>query len=59
MIRSITNGSGWLGSLHRFHDWTRDCIAMTNQEIEAIWKMAPNGTAVEIASQRYSTESAY
>jgi murein L,D-transpeptidase YafK len=48
MIHGIKNGLGWLGSLHRFFDWTDGCIAVTNTEIEEIWALVPDGTLVEI-----------
>jgi murein L,D-transpeptidase YafK len=48
MIHGIKNWLGWLGSLHRLSDWTQGCIAVTNTEIEEIWKRVPNGTVVEI-----------
>jgi murein L,D-transpeptidase YafK len=48
MIHGIRNGFGWVGSLHRVVDWTRGCIAVTDAEIEEIWRVVPNGTSVEI-----------
>jgi len=48
LIHGLRNGLGWLGPLHRLSDWTQGCIAVTNSEIEEIWKMVPNGTVVEI-----------
>ena len=48
MIHGLTNGLGWLGRLHRLVDWTNGCIAVTNAEIEEIWGLVPDGTAVEI-----------
>jgi len=29
-------------------DWTEGCIAVTNAEIEEIWRMVPDGTPIEI-----------
>jgi murein L,D-transpeptidase YafK len=48
MIHGIRNGFGWLGSFHTWLDWTKGCIAVTNKEIEEIYKLVPNGTVVEI-----------
>lgn len=48
MIHGIRNGFGWLGRWHRFLDWTQGCIALTNEEIEKIWRLVPNGTIVDI-----------
>ena len=48
MVHGIKNGFGWLGSLHTSSDWTRGCIAVTNSEIEELWRIAPNGTRIQI-----------
>jgi murein L,D-transpeptidase YafK len=47
-IHGLPNGLGWLGKMHLARDWTLGCIAVTNAEIEEIWKSVPNGIAVEI-----------
>jgi murein L,D-transpeptidase YafK len=44
----IQNGLGWLGALHRRMDWTDGCIAVTDDEIDEVWKMVDVGTPVEI-----------
>jgi murein L,D-transpeptidase YafK len=48
MIHGLRKGLGWIGKLHRMVDWTRGCIAVTNWEVEEIWRVAPNGTLIEI-----------
>ena len=48
MIHGIENGLGWIGSLHTASDWTDGCIAVTDEEIEEIWRVVPDGTPVEI-----------
>ena len=48
MIHGIKNGFSWVGDAHAGVDWTKGCIAVTDQEIEEIDKLAPNGTIVEI-----------
>lgn len=48
MIHGIKSGFGWVRDLHTEVDWTEGCIAVTNQEIEEIEKLVPNGTVVEI-----------
>lgn len=48
MVHGILNGLGWVGSLHRVLDWTAGCIAVTNAEIEEIWRVVPDGTPIEI-----------
>ena len=48
MIHGLPNGQGQIGKLHAAHDWTLGCIAVTDQEIEEIWELVPNGTPVLI-----------
>lgn len=48
MIHGIKNGFGWAGERHAEIDWTKGCIAVTDEEIEEIDKLVPNGTLVEI-----------
>ena len=48
MIHGIKNGFSWVGDAHTDVDWTKGCIAVTDQEIDEIDKLAPNGTVVEI-----------
>ena len=48
MIHGIQNGLGWLKGSQRLVDWTDGCIAVTDEEIEEIWRMVPNGTPIEI-----------
>jgi tetratricopeptide (TPR) repeat protein len=48
MIHGIKNGFSQVGDAHAGVDWTKGCIAVTDQEIEEIDKLALNGTIVEI-----------
>jgi murein L,D-transpeptidase YafK len=48
MIHGIRNGGDWIGAFHRMHDWTAGCIALTDEEIEELWRVTPNGTPIEI-----------
>lgn len=48
MIHGLPDDYAYLGVLHRQHDWTEGCIAVTNAEIEEIWKLVPVGTPIEI-----------
>jgi len=48
MIHGLPNGFCWLGALHRAHDWTDGCIAVTDAEMDEIWKLVPDGTPIEI-----------
>ncbi len=48
MIHGIKNGFSWAGDLHSNVDWTKGCIAVTDEEIEEIDRLTPQGTIVEI-----------
>jgi L,D-peptidoglycan transpeptidase YkuD (ErfK/YbiS/YcfS/YnhG family) len=48
MIHGIKNGLSWIGASHAEIDWTKGCIAVTDEEMEEIEKLVPNGTIVEI-----------
>ena len=49
MVHGLPNGRGWMGPFHRMDDrWTDGCIAVTNREIEEIWRLVPDGTPIEI-----------
>ncbi len=47
-IHGLRQGAGWIGSVQHFYDWTRGCIAVTNVEIDEIWKLVPDGTPIDI-----------
>jgi murein L,D-transpeptidase YafK len=48
MIHGLPNGFGLIGAAHRVVDWTDGCIAVTNDEIEEIWRRVENGVPIEI-----------
>jgi murein L,D-transpeptidase YafK len=48
MIHGLPNGKGWVGAGHRLYDWTLGCVAVTDEEIDEVWKLVPIGTPVEI-----------
>ncbi len=48
MIHGIKNGLSWVDDSHTEVDWTKGCIAVTNREMEEIYRFVPNGTIVEI-----------
>ena len=48
MIHGLRNGLGWIGTQHRQVDWTQGCIAVTNAEIEEIWRTVPDNIVIEI-----------
>lgn len=47
-VHGLPNGYGWLGNSHRLKDWTDGCIAVTNEEMDEIWRAVPDGTVIEI-----------
>ena len=48
MVHGIRNGFGFVGRLHRLFDWTDGCIAVTDRDIEEIWRVVPDGTPILI-----------
>ena len=47
-IHGLKNGFGWVGKFHRFYDWTDGCMAVTNQEMEELYRHVPVGTPLII-----------
>jgi murein L,D-transpeptidase YafK len=47
-IHGLPATFAWLGSLQHAMDWTAGCIALSNDEIDEVWKMVSVGTPVEI-----------
>lgn len=47
-VHGLPNGFGYVGAAHRLKDWTDGCIAVTNEEIDEIWKSVTAGTPIEI-----------
>ena len=48
MLHGLPIGYGWIGTGHRARDWTDGCIAVTNEEMDEIWGVFPDGTPIEI-----------
>jgi len=48
MIHGLPTSFSYVGKLHLLKDWTLGCIALTNSEIEEIWKIVPIGAQVQI-----------
>ncbi|MCA0231320.1 MAG: L,D-transpeptidase family protein [Bacteroidetes bacterium] len=47
-IHGLRNGMGWLKKIHRVKDWTAGCIAVTNDEIDEIYKLVKVKTPISI-----------
>lgn len=48
MIHGLGSEFRSLGPRHYLYDWTAGCIAVTDSEIEEIWRLVPDRTPVEI-----------
>jgi len=47
-VHGLPKGYAWVGASHRAKDWTDGCIAVTDQEIDEIWRAVADGTPIEI-----------
>lgn len=47
-IHGLGREFSFLGKLHALHDWIDGCIAVTNEEIQEIWDLVPNGTRIRL-----------
>jgi murein L,D-transpeptidase YafK len=48
-IHGLPATFAWVGTTQHVLDWTAGCIALSNDEIDEVWKMVSVGTPVEIA----------
>jgi murein L,D-transpeptidase YafK len=48
MIHGLPNGRSWIGRFHRRSDWTAGCIAVTDFEIDEIYRAVSDGTPIEL-----------
>jgi len=46
MVHGMKNGLGWLGRIHVTVDWTHWCVAVTDAEMNEIWRAVPDGTRI-------------
>jgi murein L,D-transpeptidase YafK len=47
-IHGLMNNLWFIGKLHRQFDWTNGCIAVSNSEIDELYKNVPIGTKIII-----------
>lgn len=47
-IHGIRNYMGIIGKFHNLRDWTRGCIAVTDEEIDELYEHVPIGTPIQI-----------
>ena len=48
MIHGLPRGKEQMGELHTMIDWTDGCIAVTNEQMDEIWRLVADGTPIEI-----------
>lgn len=48
MIHGLPPKYAWMGETHAKTDWTDGCIAVTNAEMDRIWKRVDDGTPIVI-----------
>jgi murein L,D-transpeptidase YafK len=48
MIHGLPKAFASVGALHRQQDWTEGCIALTNEEIEELWRNVAPGARILI-----------
>jgi murein L,D-transpeptidase YafK len=48
-IHGLPTAFAWVGTRQHVLDWTAGCIALSNDEIDEVWKMVSVGTPIEIA----------
>ena len=48
LIHGLGNEYGYFKRFHRWYDWTKGCIALTNDEIDEIYKSVNNNVIIEI-----------
>lgn len=47
-IHGMMNDLGFIGKIHSSLDWTNGCIAVTNSEMDELFKYVKIGTTIEI-----------
>ena len=48
MLHGLPKEYAWVGKAHAVHDWTDGCVAVTDEEMDEIWKLVRVGTPIEI-----------
>ena len=48
MLHGLPRQYAFVGKGHALHDWTDGCIAVSNEEIDEIWRLVRVGTPIEI-----------
>jgi murein L,D-transpeptidase YafK len=48
MLHGLPKEYAWVGKAHALHDWTDGCVAVSDEEMDEIWKLVHVGTPIEI-----------
>jgi len=48
MLHGLRKEYEWMGKAHTLRDWTNGCVAVTDEEMDEIWKLVRVGTPIEI-----------
>lgn len=48
MLHGLPKEYAWVGKAHALHDWTDGCVAVSDEEMDEIWKLVRVGTPIEI-----------
>lgn len=48
MVHGQKNGFGWASGITQQINWTQGCIAMTNDDMDAMWALVDAGTPIDI-----------
>ena len=48
MLHGLPKEFAFVGKAQALHDWTDGCIAVSNDEMDEIWKLVHVGTPIEI-----------
>jgi murein L,D-transpeptidase YafK len=48
MLHGLPKEYAWVGKTHSLHDWTDGCVAVSDEEMDEIWKLVRVGTPIEI-----------
>ena len=48
MLHGLPKEYAWVGKAHTLHDWTDGCVAVSDEEMDEIWKLVRVGTPIEI-----------
>ncbi len=48
MVHGQKNGFGWASFVTQRFNWTKGCIALSNDDLDAMWNVVEVGTVIEI-----------